>query len=259
MRTGIVGYGNMGAALARALKGKSEVLVYDIDPAKREQAVLEGFAVARSVHFLARESDVLFIAVKPKEVKEVLEEIADSVEDRIVVSIAAGVNLEFLDTVLGKKGRVVRLMPSINLLAGRGAIAIAFGDGLGEEEKERVKELLSECGSLYEIPEHLFDGFTALAGSGPAFVFSFIDALALAGVREGFSYETALKIAVDTVGGSADLLRKFGGNPGEWIVKVTSPGGTTVEGLAYLEKKGFKGIVIGCIRKTSKRAQELKD
>jgi len=169
------------------------------------------------------------------------------------------VNLEFLDTVLGKKGRVVRLMPSINLLAGRGAIAIAFGDGLGEEEKERVKELLSECGSLYEIPEHLFDGFTALAGSGPAFVFSFIDALALAGVREGFSYETALKIAVDTVGGSADLLRKFGGNPGEWIVKVTSPGGTTVEGLAYLEKKGFKGIVIGCIRKTSKRAQELKD
>ncbi len=258
MRSGVVGYGNMGAALARALRGRSEVFVYDIDPARREQAISEGFAVARSVHFLVRESDVLFIAVKPKDVRGVLEEIADSVGDKIVASIAAGVSLELIDSLLGGRGRVVRLMPNINLLVGRGAVAIAFGDGLSEEEKEKVKELLSDCGSLYEVPEHLFDGFTALAGSGPAFVFSFIEALALAGVREGFSYETALRIAVDTVGGSADLLKKLGGTPAEWTVKVASPGGTTVEGLAYLEKKGFRGIVIGCVRKTSKRAEELR-
>ncbi len=257
MRVGVVGFGNMGAALARTLRWKGDVVVYEIDRSRRESAAEEGFALAHDLYFLVRESDVIFVAVKPGDVGGVLEDIREFVEERIVVSIAAGVDLAALTSGLGSD-RVVRLMPNLNLLVGRGAIAIAFGDGVKEEERERLKDLLSVCGTLYEIPESLFDSFTALAGSGPAFVFAFMDALAMAGVREGFSYETALRIAVDTVGGSAELLARLGGNPNEWITRVTSPGGTTVEGISYLERKGFRGTVIGCVRKTSRRARELK-
>ena len=261
MRVGVIGYGNMGRAFAKALAeslGRENVSVYDVSEVKREEAVKDGFAVAQNLYFLVNNSKALIIAVKPKDVGSVLEEVKENLGNRIVVSIAAGLELSFYEERLGTNAKIVRLMPNINVLVSRGTIALTHNGKLTEEEFEELLKALSRCGSIYEVPEHLFDSFTALAGSGPAFVFHFIDALALAGVKEGFGYEEALKIATDTVLGSAELLRELGGNPNEWSVKVSSPGGTTIEGLSFLERKGFKGIVIKCIDKTTEKARKLK-
>ncbi len=261
MRVGIVGYGNMGGAFAKSLAnsvGKENITIYEISEQKRKEAIEDGFAVAKDLYFLAQSSDVVLLAVKPKDVRSVLLELKESLKGKILLSVAAGLELSFYEEVLGKDQKIVRLMPNINLLVGKGTIAVVHNGKLEEEEFDEVLKILSCCGSLYEIPESLFDSFTALAGSGPAFVFQFIDALALAGVKEGFSYEEALRIASDTLAGSAELIRTLGGNPNDWTTKVTSPGGTTIEGLAYLERKGFKGMVMRCVEKTSEKAKRLK-
>ena len=261
MRIGIVGYGNMGSAFAKALSrsvGRENITIFEISPERREKALEEGFAVARDIYFLVEESDLILLAVKPKDLKGVLEQIREPVKDKILVSIAAGVDIASIEEATGGGRKIIRMMPNINVLVGRGTVAVAQNGKLSEEEFSKVLNLFSVCGSLYEIPEHLFDSFTALAGSSPAFIFSFADALAMAGVKEGFDYEQALRIVLDTILGSAYLLRELGGNPNEWITKVTSPGGTTVEGIAYLERKGFKGIVMRCVEKTSEKARRLR-
>ena len=256
-----MGYGNMGSAFAHALSrsvGRESITVFEISSERRERALEEGFAVARDLYFLVEESDLILLAVKPRDLGRVLEEIKDVVEDKILVSIAAGVNIGSIEEAVGKDRKIVRMMPNINVLVGRGTIAVARNGRISDEEFSKVLNLFSVCGSLYELPESLFDSFTALAGSSPAFIFSFVDALAMAGVKEGFGYEQALRIVLDTILGSAHLLRELGGNPNEWITRVTSPGGTTVEGIAYLERKGFKGIVMRCVEKTSEKARRLR-
>ncbi len=261
MRVGIVGYGNMGSAFAKALSrsvGRENITVFEISGERRERALEEGFGVAKDLHFLLGESDLILLAVKPKDLKGVLEAVKDSIEDKVLISIAAGVDIRTIEEVVGTDGKIIRMMPNINVLVGRGTIAVAQNGKLSEEEFSRILNLFSTCGSLYEIQEDLFDSFTAIAGSSPAFIFSFIDALAMAGVKEGFGYEDALRIVLDTVSGSSQLLKELGGNPNEWITKVTSPGGTTVEGIAYLERKGFKGTVMRCVEKTSEKARKLK-
>lgn len=260
MRVGVVGFGNMGSAFAEGLSkriGRERVLVFDIDPAKRDLAVGMGFPVASDLIFLVRESDLVLLAVKPKDVKGVLETIKEDLGGKILGSVAAGVDTKTLKELSGTD-RVVRLMPNINVKVGKGTIAVAFGEGISEEEKGKVMDLFSSCGTLYTLPESLFDAFTALAGSGPAFVMVFIDALAMAGVREGFTYDQALRITLDTVLGTADLLKNLGGNPSEWVTKVTSPGGTTVEGIKVLEERGFRGAVMECVGKASEKARRLK-
>ncbi|RLJ69908.1 pyrroline-5-carboxylate reductase [Hydrogenivirga caldilitoris] len=261
MKVGIVGYGNMGRAFALGLSssvGRENILIYEVNEVKSKEAVEDGFATAQNLYFLAKNSEILLIAVKPKDVKGVLQEIKSELKDKIVVSVAAGLELSFYEDILGKKAKLVRLMPNINVLVRRGTIAFTHNGNLLEEEVENLVRVFSTCGSIYQLSESLFDSFTALAGSSPAFVFSFIDALALAGVREGFSYEEALSIVLDTITGSAELIRVMGGNPNEWSVRVSSPGGTTIEGLAYLERKGFKGTVMRCVEKTTEKARKLK-
>ncbi|MDQ7038120.1 MAG: pyrroline-5-carboxylate reductase [Aquificota bacterium] len=260
MRVGVVGFGNMGSAFAEGLSGKigkEKVLVFDTDPAKRDLAVEMGFPVASDLMFLVRESDLILLAVKPKDVKGVLEAIREDLEGRILGSVAAGVDTGTLKELSGTD-RLVRLMPNINVKVRKGAIAITFGQGLSEKERTEVLDLFSACGNLYILPENLFDAFTALAGSGPAFVMVFIDALAMAGVREGLSYDRSLSIVLDTVLGTADLLKSLGGNPSEWVTRVTSPGGTTVEGIKVLEERGFRGTVMECVARTSEKARRLK-
>ncbi len=256
MVLGIIGYGNMGESFAKALKGHVEVMVYDISQEKRSKALSEGFAVALELDFLLKNSHWLLLAVKPKDVEGVLRGLRDKLKESLLLSLVAGLSLSKLEELSGTK-KLIRLMPNINALVGKAVIAFACDQDISKEEKEKFLELFSHCGSLYELEESLFDAFTALAGSGPAFVFSFVHALALAGVMEGFPYERAKSIAIDTVLGSCELLRELGGNPEEWLTRVASPGGTTIEGIKVLEERGFKGIIMECIRKTSEKAKRL--
>ncbi|NPB07340.1 MAG: pyrroline-5-carboxylate reductase [Aquificae bacterium] len=260
MRVGIVGFGNMGQAfglcLARAV-GKENVTVTDRDPSKRNLALELGLAFAADLKFLLDTSDLVLIAVKPKDAPEVLSRLGEA-RGKILVSLMAGVSIEDIERMVGKDKKIVRIMPNVAVAVGKGTIAITDNGKLTEEERKKVEEILGRCGTLYRLEERYFDPFTALAGSGPAFVLSFIDGLSLAGVREGFPYQLALRIVLDTLEGTALLLKERGVNPNELITTVTSPGGTTIEGLKFLEEKGFKGLLMGCIEKTTDKARKLK-
>ncbi len=255
MKVGIVGFGNMGSAFAQGLKGHAEVLVFDKDEEKKERALHLGFGVAKELDFLLG-CDFLMIAVKPKDVRDILEGIRGKLKDEVLVSIVAGLSVEGIKGMVGQGVKVIRSMPNLGVMVGEGAIAFCT-DGVDEETKSKFVELFSSCGKLYEIEERLMDAFTALAGSGPAFVFKFISALSLAGVMEGFSYGTSLDIVLQTIKGSVGLLSQKGGHPEEWISKVASPGGTTVEGIKVLEERGFSGILMECVRRTSEKAKRL--
>lgn len=256
MKVGIIGYGNMGSSFARALSKSAEIVVYDISEEKRERALRDGFGVAKSLEFLLNASDWLLLSVKPKDAPGLLSELMGMIGERLLISVVAGLSLSKMEELLGSS-KIVRTMPNINALVGKATIAFARGGGVSEEEKGRFVEVFSNCGSLYEIDEGLMDAFTALAGSGPAFVFKFVHAMALAGVMEGFPYERSKQIVLDTVLGSCELLKELGGNPEEWVVKVTSPAGTTIEGIKVLEERGFVGILMECIRRTSEKSRKL--
>ncbi|MEZ0360468.1 MAG: pyrroline-5-carboxylate reductase [Hydrogenobacter sp.] len=257
MRVGIIGYGNMGSSFAKGLKEKAlQVIVYDTNEEKMKRAAEEGFGVAKDLKFLVDESKFVLLAVKPKDAMAVLERLKDTLKDKILVSIVAGLSLNSIEKFIGKK-KIVRAMPNINVAVQKGAIAYICSPEVKDQEKEEFKDLFSSCGSLYEIGEELIDAFTALAGSGPAFVFKFISALITAGIREGFSYEMSKSIVLDTVLGSCEILKRFEGHPEEWIIKVASPGGTTVEGIKVLEDRAFSGILIECVHKALEKAKKL--
>ncbi len=254
MQVGIIGFGNMGSAFAQGLKESSHIVVYDKEESKKEQAIQLGFGVSKDLDFLLG-SDFLLLAVKPKDAEEVLNHLKGKIDREILVSIVAGLSLERMKSILGEKAKIIRTMPNINVKVQKGCIA--FTTDLDEETKEKFINLFSSCGKLYPIEERLMDSFTALAGSGPAFVFKFISGLAMAGVMEGFDYKTSLDIVLQTIVGSCQLLEKEKVHPDELVSKVTSPGGTTVEGIKLLLEKGFEGILMECIRKTSEKAKKL--
>lgn len=255
---GVIGYGNMGRAFALGLAkklGYENIVAYDLEEEKRKLAGEDGIPFAKELHFLLDMSDYVLIAVKPKDIKELLKKLTN-LKGKILVSIAAGVSIKDIEAVVGDQ-KIIRCMPNINVLVSGGSIAYSHNHNVTEEELREFVELFSSCGVLYRIDESMMDSFTALAGSSPAYVLSFIDALALAGVREGFSYKEALDITLNTLIGTAELLKQLKGNPNEWITKITSPAGTTIEGIKKLEEKGFRGIVMECIEATTKKAKSL--
>lgn len=257
MNVGIIGYGNMGSSFAKGLKERvSNIVVFDVSEEKLKKALEEGFGTAKDLSFLVKNSDLIMLAVKPKDAKSVLESLKEVFEDRLLISIVAGLNISTMENYLGKK-KIIRAMPNINVAVQKGVIAYVCNDKVSQQDKEEFVRVFSACGSLYQIAEDLIDAFTALAGSGPAFVFKFISALITAGIREGFSYEVSRGIAIDTVLGSCELLKALGGYPEEWITRVASPGGTTVEGIKVLEDRAFSGIVIECVEKTREKAKKL--
>jgi len=249
MRVGIIGFGNMGSAFGEGLKRSAEVVAFDTDASKKEKALEMGIGWAKDLEFLVANSDLLLLAVKPKDAGKVLESLRGKMEGKILVSIVA-------EELLGRE-KVIRCMPNLAVAVGKGAIAYVCNELVEERDEENFKESFSKCGSLHKVEEVLMDAFTALAGSGPAFVMKFISALCLAGVREGFSYQQAKDIVLDTIEGTVLMLRTFGGHPEEWISKVASPSGTTIEGIKVLEERAFSGILMECIRETTNRCKQL--
>ncbi len=256
MKVGIVGFGNMGSAFAKGLRNHAEVLVFDKDERKRERALQLGFGVAKGLGFLLG-CDFLMIAVKPGDVKDVLESLKGKLKDEVLVSIVAGLNVESIKGMIGQEVRVIRSMPNIGVMVQEGAIAFCTDGIVDEKTKAKFVEVFSSCGKLYEMEERFIDPFTALASSGPAFVFKFVSALSMSGVMEGFSYETSFDIVLRTIKGSVELLLREGGHPEEWISKVASPGGTTIEGIKVLEERGFVGALMECVRKTAEKTKKL--
>ena len=270
-----IGSGNMGFALMKAAAGAGKnfsIGITDIDLPKVKTAAAElGANVYTSNTEAAEKGDYIFLAVKPQVLQPVLEEIADTVHSRIkagktpvLVSMAAGWTIKKIQEILGGAGKgaasfapVVRIMPNTPALVSMGMIALSASPEVPAEKIEELEIILKGAGIVDRIDEKYLDAVTGLSGSGPAFVYMFIEALADGAVRAGLPRDKALRYASQTVLGSALMVQKSGKHPGELKDMVTSPGGTTIEGVAALEKGAFRGTVMQAVQTAWKRSVEL--
>jgi pyrroline-5-carboxylate reductase len=203
-------------------------------------------------------SDVIVLAVKPQHLPGVLKEIAKGAEARhLFVSIAAGVPLSAMTSVLGQAARVVRVMPNTPCLVGAGATAFTRGPKATDEDAALVERLFSTIGIAMEVPESLLDAVTGLSGSGPAYVFQVIEALSDGGVRCGLPRNVATRLAAQTVLGAAKMVLDTGEHPAALKDGVASPGGTTIAGLHELERGALRGALINAVEAATNRSQEL--
>ncbi|MBI2559163.1 pyrroline-5-carboxylate reductase [Candidatus Woesearchaeota archaeon] len=203
-----------------------------------------------------RNSDIVFICVKPQDIDNVLNEIKGVIKNQLVVSVAAGVRLKHLESKLKGK-RVIRVMPNINCLVGEIAAGFSAGKFATKDNIDDVSKILSYGGISFQLKEELLDAVTAISGSGPAFFAYLIKAFAEAGVRNGLPKEIAVKLAAKTALGTGRLLMEKDISPEELIAMVASKKGTTAAGLEVLKKNKTKNILIKTINAAVKRSSEL--
>jgi pyrroline-5-carboxylate reductase len=204
------------------------------------------------------QADVVLLAVKPQKMSDVLADIRDAIRaEALVVSIAAGITLERLTAGLPPRQRIVRVMPNTPALIGQGASAYSLGEFASAADGELVAKLLSAVGVAFQVPEAMLDAVTGLSGSGPAFVYSMIEALTRGGTAAGIPAELASELAARTVAGAAQMVLVTGETPAVLRDRVTSPGGTTLAGLAVLQERGFGEAVAAAVSAATKRSQEL--
>ena len=263
MKLGIIGCGKMGTALLRGILARgicAETDVYASDCIEAAtaalKAVLPGVVVGSNLD-VARHSDVLLLCVKPHQIEDTMKEISTIEGDPLVISIAAGFSLEKLQAAMGAGGRIVRVMPNTPALVGKGAAAFSLGSKCTTEDAERVTELLSAVGHVEQVSENLLNAVTGVSGSGPAYVYTIIEALADGGVTMGLTKQQALNLAAQTVAGAAEMVIQTGEHPAQLRDAVTSPGGTTIAALAKLEEKGLRSALIEAVRTAAQRADEL--
>lgn len=262
-RIAFIGAGNMGSAMIRGLiksgvAKPSQIMASDLD-AERVGALAKELkiAVAKDNRSAVEWCDLVVLAVKPQVLDEVLHELGD-IGSKLVLSIVAGATIAKIQSGLGGKAKVVRAMPNTPALVGEGISAFCAGSGVTATELKRAQKILGAVGETVLVKkEELLDAVTGLSGSGPAYVFLVIEALADGGVLMGLDRETALKLAVQTVLGSAKLLIETGKHPAQLREMVTSPGGTTAMGLKKLEQKGVRGAFISAVKSATERAREL--
>lgn len=262
---GFIGAGNMGEAMIRGILAAKlvpprEVVVLEIRPERgKELRQRFGVSVAKGMADLLRKCDTIVFAVKPQGVGEVLRRIrAGETKGKLFVTIVAGVPTRTFLSALGEGARVVRAMPNTPAQVGMGSTGLFFVRGVPREEKEWARKIFSSFGEVAEFPrEELLDVVTALSGSGPAYAFLFIEALADGAVRAGMGREEAVRLAAATVEGAARMVRTTGKHPGELKDMVTSPGGTTAAGIAALEMGAFRGTVLSAVFAAWQRCREL--
>jgi pyrroline-5-carboxylate reductase len=263
-KIGVVGAGKIGAAIVRGviragLVTKEQVIASDVSDALRQSIHQDlGVKVTADNGELCDFADVVVLAVKPQILDPVAQEIAKKLgKSKLVISVAAGVPISRIEANLEKGARVVRVMPNIPCVVGAGAAGYAGGTHATAQDLEICGSILNSFGVGLPVEEKYLDAVTGLSGSGPAYVFLFMEALADGGVQVGLSRDVALKLALQTVYGAARMALESTKHLGELKDEVTSPGGTTIAGLFALEQKGFKGTVMEAVISATKRSQEL--
>ena len=250
-KIGFIGCGNMGKAMVGALAASPEIgsekMIVSAKRDKSLQAIKETWNVETTLlnREVARQSDFIILAVNPNLYKQVIEEIADLIsEDKVIITIAAGIALQELEEWFGKKVKIVKTMPNTPVLAKEGMSAICPNPYITEAELSEVLQLFGLFGECELLEEEEFHAFIALCGSSPAYVFVMIEAMADAAVKLGIQREKAYRMAEQSILGSAKLALQTGLHPGELKDMVCSPGGTTIEAVAELEKQGFRKSLI---------------
>ncbi len=264
-KIGFIGAGNMAGALIKGLLDAKlyrpqDILVSDAVPAQLKK-VQKAYQVegVRDNRALVRAVPTVVLAVKPQVLDEVLAEIRPEVrEDKLFISIAAGVPLARLEGGLGGNARVVRVMPNTPALVGKGMAVIARGKKATPQDERLTLALFRGVGEALAVrDEALLDPVTGLSGSGPAYVYLFAEALIAAGIQEGLPVKVATQLALQTLEGAVAMLKETGKSPKALRDMVTSPGGTTLAGLAQLEERRFHETVVAAVHAATCRSKEL--
>ncbi|MFC1694387.1 pyrroline-5-carboxylate reductase [Candidatus Latescibacterota bacterium] len=258
---GLIGYGNMGSAIVKGLLEAGlfktpDIHIYDIDTEKVEKAGASGHVVHTSISGVGNASGTVIVAVKPGDVLGTLNELRNCAVKPLIISIAAGVTLEQMESVC-TENPIIRVMPNTPCMVGAGVSVITRGSKAGQEHAEKAKTILGAIGIVSEVPESLMDAVTGLSGSGPAYVALVIDALSDGGVKMGLPRETALKLAAQTVFGSAKMILEKKMHPTQLRDMVASPGGTTIEGISVLEESSFRAALIDAVEAATLKSREL--
>lgn len=264
---GFIGAGNMAETLMGGLIGSDQsqpdhLICSDIrTPRLDELSDRYGVQTTRDNKAVISASDIVIYAVKPQMIGEVLKETADSLDlSKLIISIAAGVPLAAIEKTIGKKLRLIRAMPNVCVAVREGATAITAGASTESDDVDMARIVFHSVGRcIFLKDDHLLDAVTGLSGSGPAYIFVILDALADAGVKMGLSREDARELAAQTVLGAAKMLLDTNLNPGQLKDMVTSPAGTTIAGLHALEKGGLRATLINAVEAATLRSEELGD
>ena len=255
-----IGTGAMGGAIMRAVCNKFDP--NNITVSNRTLEKGKSFANDTGCRFADNNKDCIkdakyiFIAVKPAFLSDLFAEIKNDIpSDAVIISMAAGVKIEKLESFA--KARYVRIMPNVPAQIAKGMTALSCNDNITSEELSDITEILETAGKVEQVPEKLMDCVTGVSGSGPAFVFMFIEAMADAAVRCGMPRKQAYTYAAQTVMGSAALVLETGKHPGELKDSVTSPAGTTIEGVAALESNGMRNAVIEAVTASYNKSVSL--
>jgi pyrroline-5-carboxylate reductase len=261
----IVGAGNIGRALLGGLLNGHEFNPDQIRATRRNPAMLEalleqfpGIRTGTDNVEAVRDASIVVLAVKPQTAHEVIAEIRSHLkDDALFVSVLAGLTTDVLKRYLGRELPVVRTMPNTPMLVDQGATAIAAGKLATEEHLNVVRQMFEAVGQVEIVPEYLMDAVTGLSGSGPAYVYMFIEALTDAGVKQGIPRSTSLRLAAQTVYGAAKLAIETGKHPAILRDEVTTPGGTAIAAVAELESHGLRTMLINAVATATARSREL--
>jgi pyrroline-5-carboxylate reductase len=263
-RLGVIGPGNMAEALIRGMIDGGHLSANSIElagPTLARLATLShkyGVTTTSDNIACAANADVLLLSVKPQILQRVVQQVADHVRpETLIISIAAGVDTAHLQTLLGSGARIIRAMPNTPALVNAGATAISAGQHATSADIALAKAMFDAVGITVVLDESQLDAVTGLSGSGPAYIFLILEALADAGVKVGLSRKHAQLLAAQTVMGSAKLLIDTDEHPGKLKDMVTSPGGTAIAGLHTLEQGGLRTTLINAVETATKRAREL--
>ena len=259
MKLGVIGCGKMGSALVEGAIRSGAIAAADVSGCDAHPGTAEAFAKSSGATTVASVGDLVadtfLLCTKPHHAEAALKSLPAG--DALLISIAAGLTSPWLEARVPAGVRVIRCMPNTPALVGKGAAAFCRGKAATTGDADAARLLLGSVGLAVELPESLMDAVTGLSGSGPAFVYVMIEAMADGGVRAGLPRAEALELAAQTVLGSAAMVLETGLHPGQLKDMVTSPGGTTIAGLAELEKNGARSAFIEAVHAAARRATEL--
>jgi pyrroline-5-carboxylate reductase len=262
---GFIGAGKMATAMCRGFVNAGLADPQSIVASARHESSRSRFStdtgcptVAQNIDVIAT-SDIVFLSVKPTQIVAVCKEIAPKIDIKrhLIVSVAAGVKIASMEAALPAQTPVIRVMPNTPCLVEAGAMGVSHGGSVSPEQLQLVTELLESVGLVAKVPESLIDAVTGLSGSGPAYVFQIIEALSDAGVRVGLPRDLSTQLAAQTLYGAAKMVLETGEHPAVLKDGVTSPGGTTIAGLAALESGGLRAALYNAVYAATNRSKEL--
>ena len=263
---GFIGCGNMASAIIGGILRSNIITPDKIMGSARSKETIEKIEKLYKIRAtldnkkVARASDYLVIAVKPYMHEEILKEIKNEIKKGcIVITIAAGISIDFMKRALGEEAFIVKAMPNTPAMVGEGMTALTFGDGINEESKKEILKIFNSFGRAEILDESLMDGFTALCGSSPAYVFMMIEAMADGGVIQGIPRKQAYNMAAQAVLGAAKMVLETEMHPGQLKDNVCSPKGTTIEAVAKLEEKGFRTAIIEAMRVCGEKSRKMSE